>query len=514
MNRKILLMAALALGIQGIASAQTKYDMVQDQNFWDDGSNAAGMISSPLPDGVKAVSYAELFGSVSGGGFRASNEAKNPWSVGAVAKSEMHLSKLVLRGGFSFKQKEGTGMDGSMFINPGQYPLDVLEFTPGRKTLQTYTFDGSVAAKLTDRWTIGGKIDFLSSNYSKRKDIRHTNYALDITVAPSVIYSISEDYDIGLTYIFRKTSESVRAEKVGTATAESYYAFLDKGIGYGTYDVWDGSSLHLAESGVDRFPVKEIFNGAEVQFRAGDAYIDGSWLHSKGEVGEKGYTWYKFPGDRLAFHAGWRLSKPAALHLFRLGFYWKTQENKEYVVEQVTSGGITTPQVYGYNKIFERKEMVIEPEYHLYKDKFEIFAKATYADHRNQSSLVYPYLNSWNYSTLGADVLGIVHLGDFDVNLRIWGMDAVDNYEKSSSVESSQLPEEEPFRLDEWFLKDKEWKTAGRMGIDAALRYNFSIGSFSGLYVKPEGGFVFASGIDYLPGKYRWTAGLRIGCEF
>ena len=99
-----------------------------------------------------------------------------------------------------------------MFIHPGFYPVDILEFTPGRKDLQTYAFMGGIAKDIAPCWRIGGKIDFTSANYSKRKDLRHTNYRLDLKVAPSIMYH-SDDYAIGFSYILARTVNRSKQKK-------------------------------------------------------------------------------------------------------------------------------------------------------------------------------------------------------------------------------------------------------------------------------------------------------------
>lgn len=522
---KLLLMAALTLGFQGLAAAQTVYDRLEAENLWNLGGNPAGLVNSDLSlagalkssmgfqSKTQAVSFAQLYGSFEHGGFRSASEAETPWTMGAETKSLARFGKVTMRGGFSFEQKEGSGMDGSMFMNPGQYPVDLLEFTPGRKTRQTYTVDGSIATKLDGHWTIGGSFDFLSANYSKRKDIRHTNYALDLKVAPSLLYRFSDKFDIGLSYIFRKTSESVKAEQIGSATAESYYGFLDKGIYYGVYDVWDGSSLHMAEAGVDRFPVKEIFNGGSLQLRYGLFYADVSYLKSQGEIGERGYSWYKFPGGELSAHAGCKIVKPQATHLFGLEYSYRGRDNDEYIVERVTTGGVTSPVVHGKNRIFEHRDMAIRPSYRLYASSFEISAKASYEEHRLQSSLVFPYLNTWDWSTVSADVNAIWHLSSFDLGAGASFLTSLKDDLGSDMVEGT-LPSSEPYRLTEWFNMDREYKTAGRCGLRASVRWNFSIASMKGLYLKAEGFFTRASKITYLDGSSRYGASLRLGCEF
>ena len=92
----------------------------------------------------------------------------------------------------------------------------------------------------------------------------------------------SGDMAIGFSYILGKNSESVKAEVIGTAE-NSYNAFLDKGLMYGAYEAWDGSGIHLSESGVpcnfngkdftemlntrilQVLPVKEMLSGLNFQ---------------------------------------------------------------------------------------------------------------------------------------------------------------------------------------------------------------------------------------------------------
>lgn len=90
-------------------------------------------------------SYAEVYGRYEEGEFRDTWQAPRMWSAGAATGSVRHFDRMSLTGSFSFDQTEGYGMCGSMFIKPGYFPIDVLEFTPGRKTLQTYAFDGGIA---------------------------------------------------------------------------------------------------------------------------------------------------------------------------------------------------------------------------------------------------------------------------------------------------------------------------------------------------------------------------------
>ena len=270
--KKIYITGLWVLCLASGVSAQT-YDIIERRNSWNAGANVTGIMTDSI-----SASYAELYGKNNHGDFRNYYEAKEAWSTGAVAKSITHLKGYSLTGSFSFDHTSGKDMSGSMFIHPGFYPVDLLEFTPGRKDLQTYAFMGGIATDIAPNWRLGGKIDFAASNYSKRKDLRHTNYRLDLKIAPSIMYH-SGDMAIGFSYILGKNSESVKAEVIGTAE-NSYNAFLDKGLMYGAYEAWDGSGIHLSESGVNGFPIKELSNGGALQLQWKGFYGDAEYTYS------------------------------------------------------------------------------------------------------------------------------------------------------------------------------------------------------------------------------------------
>ena len=224
------------------ASAQT-YEQVRRRNVWSASDNINGMRLD-----TATVSYAEIVGSYAAGEFRDTWQPQRSWSAGASTASIRHLEDMTLVGGFSFTQTQGYDMCGSMFISPGMFPVDVLEFTPGTKILQTYKFDGGLSYDLSSNLKVGAMMDFKSANIAKRKDLRHANYQLDMTVSPGVLYQ-DGDFTFGANYILRKVSETVEPKQVGTKVS-SYYAFLDNGMMYGVYSVWSGSGLHLDEAGV------------------------------------------------------------------------------------------------------------------------------------------------------------------------------------------------------------------------------------------------------------------------
>lgn len=493
--------ACLVLFAASGAAAQP-FERIERRNFWNAGRNAAGLRTDSL-----TVSYAELYGRDTRGGLRDFSEASEAWSAGAVAKTITHLEKISMAGSFAFDHTSGRNMSGSMFIRPGFYPIDILEFTPGRKDLQTYAFTGAIAADIAPRWRIGAGIEFTSQNYAKRKDLRHTNYRLDMTVTPGVMYHAGGGA-VGLTYVYGKNSERISAEEIGETEA-SYYAFLDKGLMYGAYEVWSGSGTHLSESGINGLPVRETVQGIAVQGAWRAFYADVEYLHGTGKVGEKQTLWFEFPAHRLTARAAYRFGRGGNLRFLRLTVAWSRQANDENVLGKETSNGVTTTKIYGSNRIFERETLSVNPEYEWTGAKGEFRGGAEVASLDRLSSQMYPYLYAQSILRCRVYASGMVRLGRFDVR-------AGAEYASGNRTEKSRVADQEieagehPHHLTAYYDLQNEYLTAPRVTAGASVRYNTRWGLYA------EAGAVCTHGFDllYIDGSARWCETLKIGYTF
>ena len=493
---------------------------IHDWEPWRQGRNITGLSAQSSPRvtiaGKTAASSAKLLGGYASGGFHSGSEAEKLWQAGARAETEVHLPSLLLTGDFSFIQQGGDNMCGSMFTQPGFYPVDVLEFTPGRKILQTYGIGGGLAWRNDSPWILGGTFRFEGANYAKRKDLRHTTYRQDLEVVPSVLFDQS-GWRIGASYIFRKTSEFIQAEQIGAATAESYYAFLDKGLMYGAYQVWDGAGIHLNEAGVDRFAVKEFTHGFALQGELGDfLYGDAEWRFTRGTVGEKGYTWFRFPGMGIDGRLIYTLKRPAGVHSFALNYAWSRQDLDESVIEKVTSGGVMTPTEYASNRIFERRSLAYGPSWRYYRENgAEFGAAAVITNDRGRSTLMYPFLDNDESTVADFEADGVLPLGRFQLSAGVtFGLKIgehrhyIDNDNEDLGVTTF------PFRLEDWWDREQELSDATRLGGSLAVRYNFSMAGIEGLFLEASCAFVHAFNIVLLPGANRQETLLSIGYEF
>ena len=498
---KVRHILCFCLILSGMAVSAQTYDHVFRRNFWNGSRNAAGIRLDSL-----SRSYAEAYGSYSGGGFKDTWQAEDTWSAGAVTKSIRHLENISLAGSFSFDQTEGYDMCGSMLMNPGYYPVDVLEFTPGRKTLQTYSFDGRISYDISDRWSIGAGIDFISANMAKRKDLRHSNWMLDLTVAPGVTYK-RDGLTIGASPVFRKTSEAVDAEQIGTAES-SYYAFFDKGLMYGVHQVWTGSGVHLYEAGVNSLPVREYSFGGAMQMQHGGLYADVEYLRTSGSVGEKEYIWYEFPGHKVSAGIHYRFIDDAEEHYVKLRFDWSVQDMSESILEKVTENGVSTVINHGSNGIYSRERWAVVPEYDFVSDRIDLHAEFAFEGFNGISFQMYPYVMSQSVMTLSAQMSATVHLGRFDLTVDL-GCSEGDVQESERKVSDIQA-QTSPYRLKDWYDRQMEYRTAARLMGGLSVRYNF----MKGIYVEAGGDWLHGMDLKYLGGADRFGASMKLGYMF
>lgn len=502
MNRRTVISALLAMLCICSAARPRDFRRVVMRNPWNAGSNVCGIRQDSV-----SVSCAELSARYEAGGLRQSHEASGVFTAGVEANTLMHLKKFSMEGKFSFSHREGQDMCGSMLMEPGFYPFDILEFTPGRKTIQTYSFDGGISVDLSPEWRLGGKIGFTSRNCAKRKDLRYSDYRLDLEVSPGILWHRGK-WAAGLNYIYGRNYETITAEVIGTI-AGSYYAFLDKGMMYGAYGIWNSDGIHLAESGINAFPVKQNLHGVAGQLQYGDFFAEAIYKHSKGTAGEKQSYWFDFPGHRTEATAIWSTGNETARHFVRLRFGWERLSDDENVLEKVSEGGVKTTRKYASNRIFESEEYCLSPEYEFVADKWELSAGGNFRQGWEMVSQRYPYLYARNFISWSARCAGLVRLGRFSLGAELVWEDGSWN-ERSSRAEGVEGEIGEPFRLTEYADIQREYETCGKAGAGASLRYEI----FRGLFVEARGDWRYGFGFSRYGFPQRWSAQLKVGYMF
>ncbi|WP_295939406.1 DUF6850 family outer membrane beta-barrel protein [uncultured Alistipes sp.] len=482
--------------------AQERFDYVERRNPWSQSPNAAGLRQDSL-----SRSYAEVYFTKENGGMTGHSSSDNSWNAGARTASIRHFEKVSFAGSFGYDYSEGRNMCGSMFVEPGYYPFDLLEFTPGRKVRESYAFTGGVSAVLGRRWMGGVAIDFEARNYAKRKDLRHKNTRLDFEFAPGVMYHAGP-LAVGINYIIGKNSEKLEAEQIAT-TPEPPKAFLDKGLYYGVLRQWDSDDLHLASaSGVSGFPVKENTQGAGLQLQYGAFYGDIAYRNRQGETGERGVIWYEFETSQITANAVWSLHKTDTEHFVRTGVDWVSQKNRENIITFNNENGVSLPQIHGSVPIFSRRRLDLRLEYEIATARMRTRAGVEGTWLNRESTLMYPYVE-------GQKTNWVTVFGDCLLIFGRWELNFAADYrqgsfsERSEKFETPGEPGEYPEQLTDYYDYENEYLTAKRLGAALGLRYNISR-FYIDLNARYEHGF----GLKYVAQPNRVAATLSIGYIF
>lgn len=473
------------------------------ENFWLESDNPVGIRQDTS---VAREALAELFAGVEAGKFHKTYEASTPWTAGANAYGLVHLKRFSMQGSFSFEQMQGNDMCGSMMVRPGFYPLDVMEFTPGKKIRQTYAFAGAVSVDLNNSWRAGAGVDFCSANYSKRKDLRHSNFMLDITLAPAVVWH-SDDLAVGFNLLLRKTSDSPVAKQIGSK--ENYYAFLNKGLMYGKYELWEGSGLHLAEAGVNGFPVNDLTTGAAFQIQKGDFYFDAGYRYRKGRAGEKQQQWYYFQQNSIEINIARSWKSKKYLHCVKFGIDASELKNHENVLEKYSEGGVTYYEKLSDNRILSSIDLSSELSYSL-KDQFNEFETSLdFTNCREVASPMYPFVFRHNLSAFSLNLFYLRHISRFDLSAGLSYRDGFCRGDESMVSEDSGV-QTTPFRLEEWYRMDIDYKTASALTAGICLRYNF----VKNLFLSLDFNCTKAFSLKYIDGSCRIASELKFGYKF
>lgn len=486
MNKKYMILAGLLLSVLQLGAQEWEYN-----------------INNVRRDSI-ADSYAEVYGKYATGEFRRMHEGPSIWGAGVSAEGYMHHQRFSVSGRFGFEHQTGANMCGSMLTDPDLFPIDIIEFIPGRKDRQDYSFGLGLSADMGPEWKIGAAVDFTSTNYSKRKDLRYTNFGLDFSIAPSVLYD-NGDVAVGASYVFHRKAQSIKAEELGIGE-ETLNVFLKKGWYYGTLQSWDGNGVHLNDPGINRFPIVENSHTLAAQLGIGSFYIDGGFTYAKGKAGEKDDIWFDFPSTAGYINMSYCFEGDEASHYVSLRGDISHQRAFEHVLDKVSEGGVTITKDFGKNQTWEESVYVLTPCYEFEKGDFIAGLEGYYEWGPYVSSVMYPYMirgntiigELWAYASYSFPF-------GLDVEMSVGCFNGKDTY-----TEEGEYPDALDYleELDGW--ETEYWVVPGT-GVTLDLQYNF----LESLYVR--------AGIEYkrvwrtpesVPGVSRTVAGFGFGYCF
>lgn len=506
-------------------------DFLLKQNGWTTGRNASGLQYFP----VNRFTMADVSLQKARGGFRNYYESDNSLSAGAQTQAWSRLnSKVVVSGGLSYNNFRGKNMTGSVLIDPYKNILGMDEYSnsnAGTKQLETYDANGAVSAAITSRFNIGGSVDFNAANYSKRKDLRHSNFLTNIDAGLGLGYRAGDMVELGVAYHYIRRIESLKFESFGNQDVQ-YMGFADFGLFVGRAELFGGNGS--VGNGFIDYQKRPIVNQVhEVSAQLGLRFSpDTHWFNEfsygkqKGYYGKKGSTQIMFTenaADQYRFTSTLSTGNNNNRYVASMNGAYETAENSANVYAEVTdAGNRSTIVYYGRNKITDRNITTAGLELTAFlnvQDNLPQWRVQVQGTHNRREQIVnsYPFFRKqdlkFNQLQLGIANNTAIKNGVFCFSLdmsygRGSGNAATDDYYVTPDAGQAV-----PQTADIYLYQEFEYLTSPRYSLAPGIQFTVTHMQKMKPYAKLSDSYTAASDVKYIRNHFN-VLNFSIGCYF
>ena len=462
------------------------YDFIKNTDTRLTGYNAAGIRYLP----VNRIAVASIFANKENGEFINYHQSTDSYNLGAQTESFYRLSpKVVFYGDIGYKNFTGRDMGGSAFINPDYNPFDIVEYpdtTRGRKNLESYFLTGAISADITERLTIGGKVDYNAANYAKRKDLRHKNKLLDLSATAGLSYRINKSIETGVNYYYRRSVEGLEFKTYGT-TDKQYFSLISYGAFYGKSERFGESGY--TSKGEDN-PMYNNFHGASLQLNIDinteiHFFNEFTYKSRNGEFGKRTpnkIVYSEHSSDIFEYKGSLSYKKGQNHHLLNVSLESETLENFENVYKTETKpGGHSYIVYYDPLKVADKERFDAKAEYIAnlgIKDFCPawILKGGVYFHQNKQTISVYPFYRkqTFNYTTYNVsaarNIINGKNMYSFSIDARYTSGGGTINQDGEYALPGEN--QTRPKYSDEYLNKEFEYLTAGQFKGDFELKYS------------------------------------------
>jgi hypothetical protein len=534
MIKKRLFLVCLFSGVLGSAKLAAQdtlhiyqnFDYIRQSETWLSSENAAGLQQLPVSD----IAFAEVYFKKSNGKFINYFQSDNSYEFGARTESYYRLNpQIVFYGKVDYNNFRGKNMGGSAFIHPEYNVIDIVEMdegTRGTKNLETYNLTGAVSAKLSNRWSIGGKVDYTAANYAKFKDLRHINTALDIAVTAGISYRLGSFLDIGANYFYRRSVESIEFRTYGT-TDKQYTSLVSFGSFYGRTELF-GENGYTEKSAVN--PTVNTFHGAALQlnFKASDSWSlfnEFAYKSRNGYYGKRSpltpvYTEHN--GSVLSYSGALTYKNQRNLHLLTGTISKENVENFENIWRKDNTLGNRNDVIYyGSNQVLNRDILNARMDYTVHlnvTDNCPEWVLNTTVDYYNRKQAVaqYPFyrqqtIRFWEAGAQATrNVFRQKNLWSITLGVAYGAGGGTINEDGTYQPLSGELP---PITFLSGLEQEYECLTAQHVKGNIGVKYSFPVHFVKSGYVRANYELTNALG-DYFKNQKYSSIRIAIGCNF
>lgn len=423
-----------------------------------------------------------VWGGVEEGWFRPSYAGTFQWSAGARAEGVRNGERTTWTGSVSLTHDTGYGRLSSMFQEPGYFPMDLLEFTPGTKSRESGRLEVGVVTDLGYEYAAGVKASVQAGYQGKRSALRHSGFGLDARVEPTFTYIMDDNMGVALAYVFR-----LKMEQVQMHPGEGEAVFLDRGLRYGA--LLDGAGT---------FPVQELSHGLAGIFYSEEAKAGLDWTWKRGKAGSAGFGNYTFPGSTVSVFYEQVFQADAVDHFIRASY----RRDRDQLRLKNTDG-------IGFTAVSDRLGRGAALQYEVRFLHGAVRRVGLALDGQRQvDRALSPVWDQVKRNLGTATLSSSFSFGAIELDLEALAGGGLWRDRGRSRDETTDTAVR---RTEDW-LRLMDFYMAPRVGAGGALTYHFS--SPKGLYVRLDGHWLHALRKTATGGQNRETGTLTVGYDF
>lgn len=460
-------------------------------------------------------------------------ESSDPLEFGAEATSYYRFSERVAAWGeMRYRNQRGKQMSGSYFIDPTHTPFDLVELTAenaGEKRYEEYHVAGGIGAQLLRSVAGGVKIDYTAANYAKRKDLRHTNSLMDLSLTAGVKFSLGRKVDLGADYTYRRRNETLLLSTYGK-TDKTYFSLLDYGAFFGKQETF-GEVGYTKQN--ETKPLFEQYHGGAVQLvwritngvewfnEAHYRLRDGSY----GEDSPSTVVYATHDGLEWGYKTVLTIRSKRHQHTLTADFATRSVDNHEnlYAYRNEETGRDWVDYL-GSRDVGKKEHETVQVRYTGRFDVKEGLPKWSLAvggsyDHRLTRATNYPDYRkqdiAWWRTTITAKRNFQHTLNRYSIGLEAGLGGGLGDPSKDGRHATSSESQTLSRTLDDRLMQEFEYLTAMQWRAGLHLGYMRIIGK-AGIRCFVEGEYHYGQACDvaYLGNGLRHRATMRIGCHF
>ncbi len=412
----VLIAGAICSGFNAYAQEQKAWsdmNIMEQSQPWLQSSNAIGLQYAA----IDTISEAGINLVHANGDFINYNESNKSNKLDIYTRSYFKLNQMIwLYGDVMYSNFAGKNMGASSFIDPENAPFNIVEYTEdtkGKKKAETYQLKGAVAAKISQRFSIGGSFAYTAMNYTKMKDLRHANKMLDMELSIGTSFLLHPNINIGLNYIYNKRVEEIQYQLFGN-TDQIYNSLIAWGGFWGQVETFGRDGFTGSD---ENNPLTDNHHGIALQVdwklsKNISFFNEATYTTRKGMFGVDSYNniiFAEHTGNEFAYHATIKKSGLENDHLFKIKYNTNKLENEKtnYNTNYNPETGVTSVSYNTPTKVLDRTLSKASIEYLALIDnkefapKWELAAKVDLYN-RNQTASIYPYYRKQNITSINS----------------------------------------------------------------------------------------------------------------